>query len=50
MTGRSDEQKCKQNVLQEFFIKKNVDPRDSANAHLSKDNEVESTCKLRASE
>ena len=34
---------------QEFFIKR-VDLRDSASAHLTEDNEAESTCKLRASE
>ena len=36
VTGKSDEQKCKQKVLQEFFIKKSVDPRDSASAYLTK--------------
>ena len=50
VTGKSDEQKCKQKVLQEFFIKKSVDPRDSASAHLTKDNGAELTSKLRASE
>ena len=50
VTGKSDEQKCKQKVLQEFIKKKSVDPRDSASTHLTKDNEIESTCQLRASE
>ena len=49
VTGKSDEQKCEQKVLQEFFIK-NVGSRDSASAHLTKDNEEESTYKLRASD
>ena len=39
VTGKSDEQKFKQKGLQEFFIKKSVDPRDSASAHLTKDNQ-----------
>ena len=45
VTGKSDEQKCKQKVLQEFFIKKSVDPRDNASAHLTKDHGSESACK-----
>ena len=49
MTGKSDEQSVNKST-KEFFIKKSVDPRDSASAHLTKDNEAESTCKLRASE
>ena len=50
VTGKPDEQKCKQKVLQEFFIKKSVDPRDSASAYLTKDNEGDLTYKLSASE
>ena len=50
MTGKSDEQRCKQKLLQEFFIKKSVDPRDSVSAHLTKDNEAGSKYKLRTCE
>ena len=46
----SDEQKFKQKVIQDFFIKKSIDPRDSASAYLTKDNEADSMSKLRASE
>ena len=42
-TGKCDEQKCGQKVLQDFFVKNGDDPSCSARAHLTKDNETEST-------
>ena len=45
VTGKSDEQKCRQKVLHKFFIRKGDDQQHSAYAHLTKDNETESTSK-----
>ena len=50
VTGKCDEQKCRQKVLYEVFVKKGDDPQCSASAHLTKDIETEPTSKLKKSE
>ena len=46
ITGKCDEQKCRQKVLHEFFVKKGDDSQLGPSAHLTKDNETESIFNL----
>ena len=50
VTGSLMSKSVNKKYYRSFFIKKSIYPRDSDSANLAKDNEAESTCKLRASE